>query len=76
MKNLKKLSNELNDFIFNGHEGTRVKVTYIERSNSILVQPIYNISLHCMDDVIDFCRGHKLSSYITIVDGKCTIVVI
>ena len=65
-KDWKKLKEALTECIYNGYEDTAVDVVLGVDNSSLEVFPRTLSSIHCMEEVVDFCRVHRLSEYVLV----------
>lgn len=75
-RNWKQLASELKECIFCS-EFTKINIVIdtdiAGAADGIIIRPINSHSVYCMDDVVDFCRVKKLSSYVSL--DECGIFV-
>lgn len=75
-KNWKQLANEFENLAYIDYELAQVKVVITEDQNGnpdgLDVYPKEGNSLHCIEEIVDFCRCKKLNNCIScgIVDDK------
>ena len=73
-KNYKKLAQELSECIYNDFEPTQVEliveISMEGNPDSISVFPKNGDTLHCLKDIVDFCRVKRLNEYCYISEFK------